>query len=91
MCTGAILWSGLSRIVYAAKSIDVEGIVGFDEGPVPSDMNEEFAKRNIEVVDSFIRDEACRVLELYKKRLHREDKGRLDIYFVDIQLVLLPL
>jgi tRNA(Arg) A34 adenosine deaminase TadA len=67
MCLGAILWSGVTRLTYGATSADVQGIVGFDEGPLPRDWQGELNRRGITVAGEFLRAEAIEVLELYKK------------------------
>ena len=35
MCLGAVIWSGVKEVCYAATSREVEQITGFDEGPLP--------------------------------------------------------
>jgi tRNA(Arg) A34 adenosine deaminase TadA len=67
MCLGATLWSGVTRMIYAATAADVTGIVGFDEGPLPGDWQGELNRRSITVTGGFLRAEAVEVLELYKK------------------------
>ena len=64
MCLGAILWSGVRRVVCAARGDDA-GAVGFDEGPKPGAWVEELARRGIEVVRDVCRDEAVAVLRAY--------------------------
>jgi len=64
MCLGAILWSGVRRVVCAARGDDA-GAVGFDEGPKPVAWVEELARRGIEVVRDVCRDEAVAVLRAY--------------------------
>lgn len=67
MCFGAIHWSGISRLVCAARSSDVEA-VGFDEGPVPEDWAGALTRRGISVSRDVGREEARAVLELYRER-----------------------
>jgi tRNA(Arg) A34 adenosine deaminase TadA len=67
MCLGAILWSGVTRLAYAATAADVTGILGFDEGPLPRGWPGELNKRGITVAGEFLRAEAVEVLELYRK------------------------
>ncbi len=69
MCAGAILWSGVTRLVYAAGKNDVESLVGFDEGPVPENWADAFRGRGMEVVqaEASQRVEACEVLRLYRQ------------------------
>jgi tRNA(Arg) A34 adenosine deaminase TadA len=68
MCAGAVLWSGVSRLVYAATKGDVERIVGFDEGILASHWRSEFRRRGIEVQGGQQRKAACEVLRLYRAR-----------------------
>lgn len=49
MCFGAIIWSGISRLVCGASTADATA-AGFDEGPKPEKWIEELEKRGIEVV-----------------------------------------
>lgn len=67
MCLGAVCWSGVREVIYAASGEDVEGIVGFDEGPVPEEYDESLEKRGIRVISQFMRKEGRKVLELYVK------------------------
>jgi len=67
MCLGATLWSGVTRLTYAAAAADVMGLLGFDEGPLPRDWQGELNRRGITVAGEFLRAEAVAVLELYKK------------------------
>jgi tRNA(Arg) A34 adenosine deaminase TadA len=64
MCLGAVLASGLERLVFAALREDVERI-GFDEGPVFAASYEYFVERGVTVVRGLLRDEGAAVLELY--------------------------
>ena len=48
MCVGAICWSGVSRVLYAASRADVESL-GFDEGPRPAAWRQALAQRGITV------------------------------------------
>ncbi len=49
MCLGALLWSGVSAVEYAADGASVERITGFDEGPVPADWQDQLRARGIDV------------------------------------------
>lgn len=49
MCLGALLWSGVSALEFAADGATVERITGFDEGPVPGDWREQLVARGIDV------------------------------------------
>ncbi|MCX6558635.1 MAG: nucleoside deaminase [Candidatus Aminicenantes bacterium] len=68
MCLGATLWSGVTRLVFAATAADVTTILGFDEGPLPAAWPQELEKRGIAVDPGVLRAEAAAVLELYKKK-----------------------
>ena len=67
MCLGAILWSGIERVVYGVSTAAVESITGFDEGFKPS-WRDEFAKRGIEVEGPLLEDVGKRVLSDYVVR-----------------------
>jgi len=68
MCLGATLWSGVTRMTYAATAADVTAILGFDEGPLPAAWPQEMQKRSIKVKAEFLRAEAVAILDLYKKK-----------------------
>ncbi|MBN1996185.1 nucleoside deaminase [candidate division KSB1 bacterium] len=68
MCTGALMWSGVRRLVYAADRHDVESILGFDEGPLPEHIENELTARNIRVTKHLLRTPACSILQSYKQR-----------------------
>jgi tRNA(Arg) A34 adenosine deaminase TadA len=76
MCLGAVLWSGVTRLTYGATADDVQGILGFDEGPLPRDWQGELNKRGITVAGEFLRAEAVAILELYKKLAGTVYNGR---------------
>ncbi len=71
MCTGALLWSGVSRLVYAASKDDVERILGFDEGVKARSWRADLTDRGIEVVGGLLQDRARDVLRLYRARRGR--------------------
>ncbi|MFO7955688.1 MAG: nucleoside deaminase [Candidatus Brocadiia bacterium] len=64
MCIGAVLWSGVERLVCGASGEDAVA-VGFDEGPKPADWPGELRRRGIEVVRGVLREEAASVLRFY--------------------------
>lgn len=68
MCYGALFWSGVREVYYAATSFDVETHVGFDEGPLPSKWVEEAKKRGIDIAQGPLREEAVDVLKDYQVR-----------------------
>lgn len=65
MCLGATLWSGVRRLVCAARDEDARE-VGFDEGPKPADWMAALEERGIQVVRDVLREEAVRVLHDYR-------------------------
>ncbi|GMI40182.1 hypothetical protein TrCOL_g2103 [Triparma columacea] len=64
MCLGATLWSGVNRIVCAARKDDASAI-GFDEGPVFEKSYEHLEKSGVKVVRNVLRDEAAQILRNY--------------------------
>ena len=66
MCQGAIMWSGASSLVYAARGDDACRI-GFDEGPKAPDWRRQFRKRGISVSGGILRREAVAVLRNYQE------------------------
>lgn len=64
MCLGAVPWSGVSRLVIAAREEDARS-VGFDEGNRPSDWLDGLRRRGIEVMEDVLRAEAVAVLRDY--------------------------
>lgn len=76
MCLGATLWSGVTRLTYGATADDVQGIIGFDEGPMPRDWQGELNRRGITVAGEFLRAEAVEVLELYRSMAGTVYNGR---------------
>ncbi|MFW6457484.1 MAG: nucleoside deaminase [Planctomycetota bacterium] len=64
MCMGAIIWSGVKRLVCGAREVDAFE-VGFDEGPKPDDWVAEFASRGIEVVQDVRRGRARELFSRY--------------------------
>jgi tRNA(Arg) A34 adenosine deaminase TadA len=66
MCFGAIPWSGVTRVVSAARDEDARRI-GFDEGPKPTDWRASLEQRGIEVISDVKRKEAVVVLAEYAR------------------------
>lgn len=64
-CWGGLFWTGLTRLVCAAKLQDVMELAGFDEGPVPENWDTLLRQSNIEVEQDLCREAACKVLERY--------------------------
>ncbi|HSO04468.1 MAG TPA: nucleoside deaminase [Candidatus Limnocylindrales bacterium] len=65
MCLGAVVWSGVTQVVYATTSGDVTATVGFDEGPTPPDYTAQLVHRGISVVAGVMREEGLAVLRRY--------------------------
>lgn len=66
-CYGALIWSGIRHVTIGALKEDVERLTGFDEGPSPADWKGEWAKRGIGADVGVLRDEACQLLEQYRR------------------------
>ena len=64
MCLGAVLWSGVNRLVCAGVAADARAI-GFDEGPVFAQSYQYLQNAGIEVVRGFMQPEAKAVLDYY--------------------------
>ncbi|MEY6432857.1 nucleoside deaminase [Thioalkalicoccus limnaeus] len=64
MCLGALPWSGINRLVCAARDADVRAI-GFDEGHKPPDWVAGYARRGIAVTRDLMRTEAVALLRAY--------------------------
>lgn len=64
MCLGALPWSGIDRLVCAARDADVRAI-GFDEGHKPADWVAGYARRGIGVTRDLMREEAIELLQEY--------------------------
>ncbi len=65
MCLGAILWSGVRRVVFAARRDDAERL-GFDEGPVFPETFAYLRRRGIRVESGPLRDDARKLMERYR-------------------------
>jgi tRNA(Arg) A34 adenosine deaminase TadA len=68
MCLGAVVWSGVSALLYAARRADVESITGFDEGPLPLQWEHALSSRGIRVRGGILRARAAGVLRAYKEQ-----------------------
>jgi tRNA(Arg) A34 adenosine deaminase TadA len=67
MCLGAVLWSGVRRIVTGADRDDATAL-SFEEGPVFPQSYTYLEDRGIEIVRSVLRQDAAGVLELYRRQ-----------------------
>jgi tRNA(Arg) A34 adenosine deaminase TadA len=68
MCYGAVLWSGIERLVIAGEGDEIEQLTGFDEGPMRADWKEQFRLRGIEVRTDVLREQALAVFRAYGQR-----------------------
>jgi tRNA(Arg) A34 adenosine deaminase TadA len=66
-CFGALVWSGIRRLVCGANTADAEAI-GFDEGPKPASWAAALEERGIAVTQGVRRAEARGVLDEYARR-----------------------
>ena len=67
MCLGAVLWSGLARLVCGAGRQDALAL-GFEEGPVFPESYRYLEDRGVEIVRGALAGEARAVLRLYQER-----------------------
>jgi tRNA(Arg) A34 adenosine deaminase TadA len=67
MCLGAVLWSGVRRVVSSALREDADSI-SFDEGPVFAASYEYLRARGIAFESGVLRPEGQDVLRLYGER-----------------------
>jgi tRNA(Arg) A34 adenosine deaminase TadA len=65
MCLGAVLWSGVQRLVVAGDGPDLEELTGFDEGPVVADWVQELHRRGIQVEQDVLREGAISTFTSY--------------------------
>ena len=68
MCYGAILWSGITSLVIAGSSPEMENITGFDEGPMHPDWVNELEKRGISLIDNLLKEKACKVFNYFAEK-----------------------
>ena len=67
MCLGATLWSGVTRLVFAATRDDAMRL-GFDEGPVFPDSYRYLEARGLRIERGRLQSEGAAVLDLYVER-----------------------
>ena len=65
MCFGAVLWSGVQRLVVAGDGPELERLTGFDEGPVVADWAAQLQSRGITVEQDVLRDGAIATYTAY--------------------------
>ena len=66
MCYGAIIWSGVRKVVCSASARDALAI-GFDEAPKPKNWVALLKRRGISVVQNVCRSEAIAVFQRYQE------------------------
>lgn len=64
-CYGAVIWSGVTRLVIAGSGPELEELSGFDEGPARDDWSEQLEQRGISVRSDVLREEALAVFRSY--------------------------
>jgi tRNA(Arg) A34 adenosine deaminase TadA len=67
MCLGAVLWSGVRRLVTGADRADASAL-DFDEGPVFPESYAYLEARGVAVVRGVLRREAAAVMQLYRRQ-----------------------
>jgi tRNA(Arg) A34 adenosine deaminase TadA len=67
MCLGAILWSGLRRLITGADRDDATAL-GFEEGPVFPQSYTYLEERGVAIRRGVAREEAAAVMELYRRQ-----------------------
>jgi tRNA(Arg) A34 adenosine deaminase TadA len=67
MCLGAILWSGVKRVVCGAAREDATRLQ-FEEGPVFPESYAYLERLGVEFARDVMREEARQVLELYRRQ-----------------------
>ena len=66
MCLGAVIWSGVRRLVCGARDGDARDL-GFDEGPKPDNWEAALQNRGIQVIRDVNRQASVAVLKHYMK------------------------
>eukprot|EP00667_Euglena_gracilis_P003596 EG_transcript_3603 len=74
MCIGAILWSGVQRLVCAATDVDVRMLM-HDTGPVFEDSFKYLRSKGLQIDRKFMRAEAKQVISAYASA-HTDAAGR---------------
>ena len=67
MCLGAVLWSGLRRMVAGADRADASAL-NFDEGPVFPESYAYLESKGVTITRGVLRQDAAAVLELYRRQ-----------------------
>jgi tRNA(Arg) A34 adenosine deaminase TadA len=67
MCLGAVLWSGLRRMVTGADRDDATAL-SFEEGPVFPESYAYLEERGVTITRGVLRQDAAAVMELYRRQ-----------------------
>jgi tRNA(Arg) A34 adenosine deaminase TadA len=67
MCLGAVLWSGVRRMVCGADRDDATAL-SFEEGPVFPESYIYLQERGVAIARGVLRQEAAGVLDLYRRQ-----------------------
>jgi len=67
MCLGAVLWSGVRRLLAGADRADACAL-DFDEGPIFPESYAYLSARGVAITRGALRDEAVAILELYRRQ-----------------------
>jgi tRNA(Arg) A34 adenosine deaminase TadA len=67
MCLGAVLWSGISRLVCGAPR-EAALALGFEEGPVFPESYRYLEGRGVEIIRGVLAEEGRGVLRLYREQ-----------------------
>ena len=67
MCLGAVLWSGVRRMVTGADRDDATAL-SFEEGPVFAQSYAYLEERGVAITRGVLRQDAAGVLELYRRQ-----------------------
>jgi tRNA(Arg) A34 adenosine deaminase TadA len=67
MCLGAILWSGVKRVVCGASKVDAENI-GFHEGPVFEELYKYMTEHGVIIEREVLHKEDADVLNMYAEQ-----------------------
>ncbi len=67
MCLGAVIWSGIKRIIYSTASTTVEKYTGFDEGVKVVNLKQQLLERGIIVNGPILEDQGVELLKLYMR------------------------
>jgi tRNA(Arg) A34 adenosine deaminase TadA len=76
MCLGAVLWSGVQRLVVAGDGPELERLTGFDEGPVVADWQAQLERRGLAVESDVLRQGAVDTFNAYGRGRAVVDNAR---------------